>query len=179
MLKTRLDKLAVVPGRTAYCVETLELKRNLEIGFLDLGRRLKDIAKGKLWAGKWDSWEEYLADLQISPASASKLVRIYSLLIEEHGFDPRQIAAAGGWTVVAEILPEIKDRREAEEWLHLAGSLSRVDLRRTLTERRKGSNMLTCRHEHTFLLRICPDCGLRTREMEPAEADRIGTGGNG
>jgi hypothetical protein len=139
----------------------------IEVEFLEVGRRLTRISRERLWqAGGWDSWEEYCADLRMSPTSASKLARIYRLLIEEWRMSPAKLAEAGGWTVIAEFLPAVKDRRGAEHWLELACRMPRIDLRRTIHEETAGTDMLRCPHENCYYLKICRDCGLRVVEYE-------------
>lgn len=161
-----MTKNKIQAGRTGFCTDTIELKERAEIEFLELGRRLCEISRGRLWRGGWDSWEEYLHELRMSQGTASKLMRIYQLLVERHGFSPANIASAGGWTVVAEVLPAMKEKHEAERWMDLARRLSRTDLRRTFHEETKETNMLTCRHTDTYLLRICNECGLKMKVFE-------------
>lgn len=156
----------ITKGRSAFCLETIELKEKLELDFLELGRRLVEIYSRGLWEGMYSSYEEFLFDARVSRATDSKLRRIYCLMVREYRFSPAKIAKAGGWTMIAEVLPAIKNKESAEKWLDLASRLERVDLRRTFKEEQTGVDMMTCRHVDSYVIRICRECGLRTQELE-------------
>lgn len=154
-------------GGIGFCVETIEFKHKLEADFLELGRRLKEIKAKHLWEGGWDGWQEYLEDLRMDDGTAGKLMKIYGVFVQGCGFSPARIAKAGGWTRIAEVLPLIKTFEDAKRLFEMVVQMrNRTDIRRTVHEERAGTNMMICPHEHTYLLRICDDCGVRMREYE-------------
>lgn len=154
-------------GRTAFCLETMDLRNKLGLGMIEYSKRLSTIYRQRLWEGKWDSWEEYLFDIKEDPSVASRLRRLYELMIEEHGFPPERVVKAGGWSRLAEVLPMLKEKQSAEKWLGLCErAMTKTDIRRDYHEHKHGTDMLSCRHENSYLLRICEDCGIRVREFE-------------
>ena len=153
------------PDPRKFCLDTIEIKQCTELGFIELGGRLMKIRDEKLWRGGWESFGEYLADMQWSEATGSKLIRIFQKFVLEWQFSHLQLAEAGGWTVVAEVLPVVKTKQEAKQWLANCRKLSRTDLRRTIHEEKHNVDMVECKHADTYLLRICRGCGLRVSEV--------------
>lgn len=156
--------LVVAQKSVAYCTETIERKVQLEVAFLDFGARLMRIRDEKLYAGQWESFEEFCQELKgTSLTSASRLINIYRVFVQEYAIPEAKIAAAGGWTMLAEALPLIKTKSEALHWLHEATHTHRTDLRRTIKEAKTGKSMAKCKHKNTYTLRCCRDCGLREK----------------
>lgn len=151
------------------CQHALALKKNIEVDFLSLGAMLSRIQKERLWEAGWESWVEYTMELKMSPSVVSRLINIYEVFAVQYGIAPAQIAAAGGYSVVAEYLPLVgpKTSKEVvEDWLTTAASLSRQDVRRTILEAKKGVDMAKCEHPNAYIIRVCPDCGNRDKIHE-------------
>lgn len=149
--------------RHEFCLEALDLKKNIECDFLELGMLLYKIKEERYYEAGWSSWEEYVMELKMSESSISRLIRIYQIFILRFKFAPAQLAPIG-WTNVAELLPQIKEttpRNDVHGWLDEMADLSRSDLRRTITERKKGVSMDDCKHKDTYTIKICRDCGDR------------------
>lgn len=151
-----------------YCKSALLLKRDIEFTFLQLGEMLHKIKQDRLFEAGWSSWDEYEMELKMSSGTISKLIRIYELFVLCHKFTPKQIAGAGGWSVVAELLPVVAEttpHARVEELLGICAEQTRTDLRRTVTEVKRGS---PCSHAktHRLILEICDDCGYKTRIIE-------------
>jgi hypothetical protein len=144
-----------------YCNETIILKEQLEEGFVMLGARFLQIRDQEMFKPQWTSFPEYLMEMKMSESTASKLISIHQKLVMECGLEPKQIAKAGGYTEVYEILPFVKDKKSAEEWLQKAETLTRDDLRKEITEEKTGISMAKCEHKHTRTIEICLDCKLR------------------
>lgn len=149
-----------------YCQQTIALKHRLEGSFLALGERLMKIKVDCLYEGQWDDFEAFLDEIKLSTSTANRLIQIYEKFILEFKCAPARLAEAGGWTVVSDILPLAKDKKSADHWLDRAKTLTRTDLRRDLTEARTKKEMAKCKHEDTYLIRVCRDCGLRERVYE-------------
>ena len=147
-----------------YCLEVIDLKIRAELDFLTLGRELEKIYRERKWESGWGSFEEYLVDMRMSLSTASKLRRIWSLFIEQHRVEPMRLAAVGGWSVVAEVLPRIRESKDVERYVCiLENHPTKTDLRRTLHEESSGVDMQKCRHANVYYLRICEDCNLKER----------------
>ncbi len=150
--------------RHEICNHAIELKNDIEFRFMELGGLLHEIRENNYFEAGWTSWEEYSMELKISQATISKLIRIYEVFVLKYEFSPAKIAEAGGWSVVAELLPDVietTEKAQVEGWLSEAKALPRTDLRRAITERRKGIDMEDCGHEDTYTIKICRRCGAR------------------
>lgn len=146
-----------------YCDETLEFKDKLEAGFLELGKRLANIRDNRLYEGKWDNFELYLMEFKnLSESTATKLINIYKKFVVEYGIKESDIVKAGGWSLLAETLPVVSNKKEAQHWVHSAGILNRTDLRRSIRETMTGVEMKDCKHQWVTF-RLCTCCGLRER----------------
>lgn len=150
-----------------YCAEALEFEKTISTQFLQLGEYLYNIQEQNLYAPQWDSFTEFCNEFRsLSQASISKLVGIYRTYIIDHQFPRERIAALGGWSNIAETLPMVKTKEEAENWLSKAETLSRVDLRKEITEQKTGRDMRDCAHENHYDLRVCRDCHDRWRTAD-------------
>lgn len=144
-----------------FCRETIALKSNLERTYLELGRRLFKIREQRLFEPYYDSFNEYCMELKLSHSTVNKLVNIYKKFILEFGFSPMRLMRAGGWTVVAETLPVVRTKADADEFLEKAERLSLADMRRELKEKKLGIDQRKCEHKDIYDLRICRTCGSR------------------
>jgi len=145
-----------------YCQETLNLKQNIEESFLDLGERLFKIREKRLYEPSRESFDDFLMEMKMSSGTASKLINIYVKLVIGYQISVKQIASAGGWSIVAECLPIIKSREEAEEWIAKASFMTQTDIRRDIKEAMTGVQMKDCKHEwETY--RFCHVCKLREK----------------
>ncbi len=146
-----------------YCEQAIKLKQHAEVTFIALAGHLMKIRDEKLWNAGYTSFEEFLDELKISPATASKLISIYQKYVIEYGFTDEELSAAGGWSVLAETLPLIGSRSLAEEWLVKSATLSLRDIRKEALEAKKGiittSTTTTCEHHNKMLIEKCIDCG--------------------
>ncbi len=147
-----------------FCNETLSLKQEIEVRFLDIGARLKKIRDDQLWESQWESFGEYLREMDMSEGTASKMINVFIVFIENYKFSPAKLTM--GWSKLAETLPYIKTKKDAEEFVHLATILPKEELRQELQEKRTGIEMRTCKHEDTYLIRCCKNCKLKWREYE-------------
>ena len=149
-----------------YCEETTKLKQSIEVSFITLGERLRRIRDEKLYEGQWETFALYLMDAKISEATASKLINIYQRFFVEWNFPSEKLVEAGGWTVVASLLPVCKTKEQAEEWMDKALVLSRPDLEKEIREVKTGMPMITCKHSDSYMIKICRHCGERERIYE-------------
>lgn len=120
-----------------FCNETLELKHSLELHYLEMGRRLLEIRDGQLYKPYWDSFTEFLMELKWSDSSrANRIINIYKKFVQEYNIEPKKLAAAGGWSVLAEVLPVATDKESAEEWIEKAALHPQKELRAEIRDAR-------------------------------------------
>lgn len=148
------------------CNEAINLKKEIERSFIELGKRLLEIKNNGLYEGQWQSWSEYCAELKLSENTTNKLIQIYQTFVLDYKFTPERISDAGGWSVIADLLPAIETKADAEEWLNKAAVLTREDLRKELTEKKTGIQMKDCPHKETYMVEICKCCGNKTEVHE-------------
>src|SRR3990167_7044707 len=117
-----------------YCQETMKLKGDLELSYLDLASRLNKIQEDKMYEPNYEDFDEFLQEIKISRATANKLINIWVRFVIQFQIAPKLLAEAGGWSVVAEILPYAENKTVAIRWLKEAKESRRVDLRKSLTE---------------------------------------------
>ena len=149
-----------------YCNQTLKLKKDIEGSFVTLGEYLYEIKERQLYEPQWSSFEEFCFELKMSSNMVNKLMQIYKTFVLGYGFTQDQISNAGGWSVISEVLPVIDSKKSAIKWLASCATLTRSDLRKELTELKTGIPQMQCKHENTYLLRICRNCGERHEEMK-------------
>ena len=169
MKKTSLSVITKTPAaKVAFCTDTIKFKGKIEEHFLELGRRLGLIRDLALYAGQWETFEDYVVEFKnISPATASKLINIYAVFVDQHKISVKKLVQAGGWTLLAETLPLIKNKKDALEWLHKATVLTRTDLHREITEANTGTLQKNCKHTNHAYLMVCLDgCGYKERINE-------------
>lgn len=147
-----------------FCEETMLIKLHLEVEWIHFCARLKNIRDKGLWQGRWDSFEDFLSDpvMGMDKSTASKMITIHEKFILEYKVHPNDLAKAGGWSKVAELLPVIMDKASAEEWLSNASVLSKSDLRKEVKEKKDGKG-IECKHKNHYeiVLQCCRDCGAK------------------
>lgn len=154
----------------AYCQRTLSLKATIESAFLELGERLMKIRDEKLFVGQFETFELYCDEMKMSGAVVNKLINIYQKFILQYAMDESRLLEAGGWSQLAEILPYIKDRDDAEDLVDKAKVLSRKDLRDYLKERKTGVDQQKCKHGDTYDIRCCKTCGLKIKIIKDEQS---------
>lgn len=146
----------------AYCEKTIEVKNFLERQWIEFCSHLKEIRDKEMYKGRWDSFEDFLADpgMDMDKGTASRMITIHEKFILEYKVEPNKLAEVGGWSKVAELLPVITDKASAEEWLKNASVLSKSDLRKEVQEKRTGKGA-ECKHTNTYTITMqcCRHCG--------------------
>lgn len=150
-----------------FCEDTITKKHLIEVGWIELCGRLKEIRDNGLYEGRWDSFEDFLQDPQmgLDKGSASKMITIHEKFIVEYKMSPARIANAGGWSKIAEILPVVKDKQSAEKWIYEASALSKSDLRKEVNQE-KNPESIGCKHKDNYkvVMCCCRECG--NKEIE-------------
>lgn len=161
-------------GAHEYCQETLRLKKNAETLFLAIGERLHQIRMRELYKPFWSSFEEYCMEFKWEGSTASRLINIYKKFVLEYHIAPAELVATGGWTVLAEVLPVVKNKEDAVKWVRATQELSRADVRREIaTAKRALPEDLRCRHPESkaTYIRIC-ECGCKEQIYDVDYAGR-------
>lgn len=151
-------------SRHDFCQRTLDLKKDIESKFVEFGGMLYEIQQNRYFESGWSSWEEFSLELKISRSTISRLIRIYEVFILKYDFSPAKIAEVGGYTILAELLPEIEEntlKSDVEGWVNAMVGLTREDARKTVTERKVGVKEEDCVHDDTYVIKICRICGER------------------
>lgn len=150
-----------------FCQSTIENMNRIESDFMARAADLYQIRALRMFLPSWDSFEEFCMELKgIKYKSVMKLIGIHEKFVLSYKISPARISKAGGWTTVAEVLPVVKDKKDAEKWLNLAENQSREHLRQTVKERKTGVDMTKCKHKNSYIIRVCPDCGSKERVYE-------------
>lgn len=141
-----------------YCNEAIALKKKIEGGFLELAEHLTNIRNNNLWQSQWQTWEEFLVELDWSPATASKLISVHERYVLQYNIAPAKLVKTS-WSNLYELLPLVTSQETAEEYVHKASVLRREDLREERREALHG----VCNHEDEFEVHIwqCRCCGRR------------------
>lgn len=143
-----------------YCTETIQLKRTIQSAFLTLAERLYHIRREEMWTTNWGSWSEYLEELDVSEATASKLIKVYEIYVIQYKIDESKLVKLG-WDSLYSAIPLIAESKKkplevVEDFAHLRKS----DQREVLREAKKGP----CDHNwEDFKMRRCTNCGKMER----------------
>lgn len=127
--------------QTAECFSSA--RQNLMAGAAGL---LK-IKTEELWQGKYDSFSDYLQDIQVSDGMASKLIATYKFYVIDNGFSQRKLESVDH----EKLYMALKLPGTAEKKLASAQTLSRQELRQSVIDPNDE-----CTHES--IISICATC---------------------
>ncbi len=152
-----------------YIQETIQLAKNIKENLIFLGGRLLKIYNQDLWRGYAGSWKEFLAEMDLSKSTATKLMKIWQNWVIEKGMEPEKIADKGISKLYMAI--PLLEEEKPEEVIEKVETLSKDDLNQVVTEKTKPE------HIHTWhRIEKCYKCGAqRTLEVydEKEEKERI------
>lgn len=149
-----------------YCEETVRLFLQTQLGHLALAQRLYEIKTKKLYHPQWSSMTEFIMELNdLGISTVSRLIGLHEKIVLGAGI-PRDEIGEAGWSKVAIALPLIHTADEAHHWVDKAKLLTKADFAKEVKEARTGKLMKDCEHTKAYLLRICPDCGDKWREID-------------
>ncbi len=150
-----------------YCEQTISLKSGLEEGFFVLGERLAKIRDEELYQPSWDSFPEFLEEMKLSEATASKLINIHLQFVVKFGIDKQKLLEMGGWSDLSEILKLADSKEKTIEIIDELGPLLRADRRRALSEKKTGISMGECLHDWTTVhFKQCKKCQERKKVFD-------------
>lgn len=148
-----------------YCLEVVALKKNIELAFLTLGERLSIIRDQELYHSNWESFNDYLDEIKMSPSVASRLISVYQTMVLKYQIPVDLIANAGGWSNVYEITKVAQSKEEVERWLVESENRLPKDTKIALREAKSGIMQDECQHDY-YTLQICRRCGDKLRVYE-------------
>ena len=152
---------SVLASNESYLKETISLRHNIEGAFLELGERLNNIRSKAIWRGKYESYEEFLEDIKITPTIASRLVTVYTVYVLEHKVPIKKLSAVG-YSLLYTAIPLLKEGN-ALEVVAKASELSRRDLEDELRDEKHGE----CNHDGDMEdYKRCVTCGKFCRVYE-------------
>lgn len=148
-----------------FCEETVEIQKETEKRFLEVGGRLKDIRDKKMWEGRWEDFSEFCElDMGMNESTASKMINVYEVFILKYGFSPEKVIE-GKWSKVAMLLPIVATKKDAEYWLNQARHNSKRDLGIAIYEHRNNVDQAKCRHKdcYRYTVEVCNTCKNQRR----------------
>lgn len=124
-----------------YVRETIDLVKQIETRFLELGARLYKIREEKLYLGTYDSFQEFLDAAGIRKSNASILAKIHKVYVVEGGKTNEDLAKIG-YTNLYEAIPLV-ERDGLETTIVKAETLTRSEIIDEVKNHTYGV------HEHT------------------------------
>lgn len=141
-----------------YLRECVDLVRQIETRFLELGARLFNIREKKLWQGTYDSYAEFLEAARISESQASIFANIHKHYVLEGGV-PEERLALIGYSNLHTAMPLI-EKEGIESAVVKAQTLTRSEIKDEVREMVHGE------HVHTLgeaLYSFCTLCNKLVR----------------
>lgn len=133
--------------------DTIDLVKQIETRFIELGRRLFTIKEKELWTGQYDTYQEFLDDARINPGHDSILRSIHKNYVVEGNVKPQHLARIG-YSNLYEAIPLI-EKDGVELAVEKARTLTRSEIKDEVREDKHGE----CKHEETIT--ICSKCHKR------------------
>lgn len=153
MAKTNLAKYN-------YCQQAINQKEHIESQFWLLAEMLWKVKSDSLYKEGWTDWSEYCNEFKgLSKRSIDRIIQLYNVFVHHFGIPITELQQAGGWALLAETLPYIKTKADAEEWIEKSKVLTLQDIRKELKEKKTGIPMAQCAHPNRVKMWYCPLCG--------------------
>lgn len=143
---------------TNYVRETIDLVRQIETRFLELGARLFNIREKRLWEESYDSYSDFLEVAKINPGHASIFEKIHRYYIVEGKKDMKQLAGIG-YTNLYEAIPLI-EKDGIDKAIVKAETLTRSEIKDEVRDQKHGE------HDHILGKErwgMCETCGKFVR----------------
>jgi len=138
---------------TNFLRDTVDLVRQIETRFLELGARLFQIRENEMWKEQYESFQEFLDAAKISKGNASMLAAIHKAYVIEYGISHEKLAKAGYSNLYAAI--PLLGNTDVNTVVAKAQMLTRDELKEEVREEKHGE----CAHEET--INICSSCHRR------------------
>lgn len=146
-----------------YCQEAIKRKDHIESQYWILAEMLYRIKNESRYLSGWESWNEYCMEFGMSQSSIDRLVKVHQVFRVDADISVKELKEVKGWAILSEALPAIHNSKDARKWLEKSKVLTLKDMRDEVKESRTGILQTSCIHPNAYVIRICPDCGERTR----------------
>lgn len=121
---------------TNYVRQTIDLVKQIETRFLELGSRLYRIREERLWEETYESYQDFLDAAHINPGHASILCSIHKHYVVE-GKKKTETLAGIGYSNLYEAIPLI-ERDGVDKAVVVAGTLTRAEIKDEVREQKHG-----------------------------------------
>jgi hypothetical protein len=128
-------------NKTEYVRQTVDLVKQIETRFLELGARLYKIREEKMWSDSYESYQEFLDAAHINPGHASILVSIHKNYVIDGGKKQETLAGIG-YSNLYEAIPLI-EKNGVDEAVIIASTLTRSEIKDEVRDEKHGV------HTHT------------------------------
>ena len=142
-----------MPTPATFLRETIDLVRQIETRFLELGARLFQIQTKELWKDSYETYNDFLETAKISPGNASMLAAVHKTYHLEGGVSHAKLSKTGYSNLYAAI--PLIEKDGVEKAVEKAQLLTRGELKEEVRERKHG----VCKHEE--VIKICAHCHKR------------------
>lgn len=136
-----------------YVRETIDLVKQIETRFLELGARLYKIREERLYEGTYDSFQEFLDAAHIKAGNASILCKIHKVYVVEGGRTNQELAGIG-YSTLYEAIPLI-ERDGLDNTVIKASTLTRSEIVDEVKEQKFGVHEHTPKDDARFALCEC------------------------
>lgn len=123
---------------TDYVRETIDLVKQIETRFLELGARLYRIKEEKLWLNTYDSYQEFLDTAHINPGHASILASIHKHYVVDGGKKQETLAGIG-YSNLYEAIPLI-EAEGVDSAVVKASTLTRAEIKDEVRDEKHGEH---------------------------------------
>jgi len=137
----------------AYVRETIDLVKQIETRFLELGARLYHIREKSLWSGTYDSYHEFLDSAQINQSLASRLYAIHKYYVIDGGKSEDALSGIG-YSNLYTAIPLIEERG-VDGAIIAAETLSRGDIEDEVRDKKHGNHKHTVGDERWGTCSVC------------------------
>ena len=145
--------MPLIPAQ--YLEETLALKRSIATGFLILGERFYNIHAQEMWKGEYDSYQDFLSEMDVSEATDSKLRTIYSRFVLEYKLSYEKLSHCP-WGSLYLLASRVGDKEQTLALLEKAETLRREDFVQEIRALAVGEH--ECIASKTFQMNKCGVC---------------------
>lgn len=140
-------------NKTEYVRETIDLVKQIETRFLELGARLYRIREEKLYLDTYETFQEFLDAAHINPGHASILAKIHKFYVVDGGRDQVQLAGIG-YSNLYEAIPLI-EKDGIEKTVIKAQTLTRSEIKDEVREEKHGVHVCEVGEERWGICQHC------------------------
>ena len=131
-----------------------------------MGKRLKKIREDRLYEGSYETFAEFLKEMDISEGTASKIIAVQSFYGDKHNINRKKLAEAG-WSKLYSLLKltdEDDSSKKVEAIVEKGITLWRSDIEDEIREHVTGC--VNHQWGERIVLRKCIHCSKKIRDDE-------------